>query len=51
MRVGEFHVLGGVADASGLLWYETKLSNLIKIKSNKGVGSVVMRVDWSVERD
>jgi lipopolysaccharide transport system ATP-binding protein len=51
MRVGEFHVLGGVADASGLLWYETKLSNLIRIKSNKGVGSVVMRVQWSVARD
>lgn len=50
MRVGEFYVLGGVADASGLLWYETKLSNLIKIKPNKGVGSVIMRVNWDLER-
>lgn len=49
MRVGEFYVIGGVADASGLLWYETKLSKLIKIKSTKGVGSVVMRVDWDIE--
>ena len=33
MRVGEFYVIGGVADASGLLWYETKLSKLIKVTS------------------
>jgi len=49
MRVGEFYVIGGVADSSGLLWYETKLSKLIKIKSTKGVGSVVMRVNWDIE--
>ncbi len=49
MRVGEFYVIGGVADSSGLLWYETKLSKLIKIKSTKGVGSVVMRVDWDIQ--
>ncbi|GIT23620.1 MAG: hypothetical protein CM1200mP40_33020 [Gammaproteobacteria bacterium] len=24
MRVGDFYVLGGLADKSGLLWYETK---------------------------
>lgn len=50
MRVGEFYVLGGVADPSGLLWYELKLSKLIKIKPNKGVGSVVMRVNWDIQR-
>ncbi|MDP1932505.1 MAG: ABC transporter ATP-binding protein [Gammaproteobacteria bacterium] len=50
MRVGEFYVLGGVADASGLLWYEVKLSKLIKIKPNKGVGSLIMKVDWEVQR-
>ena len=50
MRVGEFHVLGGVADASGLLWYEVKLSKLIKIKPNKGVGSLIMKVEWDVTR-
>jgi lipopolysaccharide transport system ATP-binding protein len=49
MRVGEFYVIGGVADSSGLLWYETKLSKLIKIKSTKGVGSVVMRADWDIQ--
>lgn len=49
MRVGEFWVIGGVADSSGLLWYETKLSKLIKVKSTKGVGSVVMRVNWDIE--
>ena len=50
MRVGEFYVLGGVADPSGLLWYELKLSKLIKIKPNNGVGSVVMRVKWDIQR-
>ena len=50
MRVGEFYIIGGVADASGLLWYETKLSKLIKVKSGKGVGSVVMRINWDIER-
>jgi ABC-type polysaccharide/polyol phosphate transport system ATPase subunit len=50
MRVGEFYVLGGVADASGLLWYEVKLSKLIKIRPNKGVGSLIMKVDWDIQR-
>lgn len=49
MRVGEFYVIGGISDSSGLLWYETKLSKLIKIKPTKGVGSVVMRVDWDID--
>jgi hypothetical protein len=50
MRVGEFYVIGGVAEESGLLWYETKLSKLIRVKPNKGVGSVVMRVEWDIQQ-
>lgn len=50
MRVGEFYVIGGVAEESGLLWYETKLSKLIKIRPTKGVGSLIMRVDWDIQR-
>ncbi|ALO44752.1 ABC transporter ATP-binding protein [Pseudohongiella spirulinae] len=51
MRVGSFHVLGGVADSSGLLWYETRLSKEVKIQANKGLGAFVMNADWSVIRD
>lgn len=51
MRVGEFYVIGGVADSSGLLWYETRLSKLIKIKTTKGVGSVLMRIDWDIQNE
>lgn len=51
LRVGKFHVLGGVADDSGLLWYETKLSKEITIKPNKGLGPYVMPSTWDVVRD
>jgi lipopolysaccharide transport system ATP-binding protein len=50
MRVGAFYVLGGVADKTGLLWYETKLSKLITVKPNKGVGPLIMRANWSVNQ-
>ena len=29
MRVGDFYILGGLADKSGLLWYERKFSKLL----------------------
>ncbi len=50
MRVGAFYVLGGVADKTGLLWYETKLSKLITVKPNKGVGPLIMRAGWTVSQ-
>ena len=50
MRMGAFHLLGGVADESGLLWYETKLSKEVKVTVNKGLGSFVMASSWSVTR-
>lgn len=50
MRVGTFYILGGVADKSGLLWYETRMSKQITVKSNKGVGALIMRSDWKLER-
>ena len=49
MRVGEFYVLGGLADKSGLLWYETKFSKLKHIDANKGVGPLIMHSEWSVK--
>lgn len=48
MRVGQFYVLGGVADRSGLLWYETKPSKPLQMEANKGVGSITMKAHWSV---
>ena len=48
MRVGEFYVLGGLADKSGLLWYETRFSRQYSVAPNKGVGPLLMPFDWSV---
>lgn len=50
MRVGEFYALGGLADKSGLLWYETKFSKLLHIEANKGVGPLIMESSWSVDQ-
>ena len=49
MRVGDFYVIGGVADASGLLWYETKWSKLLHVEPNKGVGPIIMESDWKID--
>lgn len=48
MRVGDFYVLGGLADKSGLLWYERKFSKLLHVEPNKGVGPLIMQSEWSV---
>ena len=50
MRVGEFYVLGGLADKSGLLWYETKFSKLLAMEANKGVGPMIMKCDWQLDK-
>lgn len=51
IRTGKFHVLGGVSDDSGLLWYETRPSAEISVKPNKGVGPYLMQSDWTVQRN
>ncbi len=51
MRVGEFYVLCGLADETGLLWYETKFSKQLSVKANKGVGPIAMAGDWHVARE
>ena len=48
IRVGDFYVLGGLADKSGLLWYERKFSKLLHVEPNKGVGPLIMQSEWSV---
>jgi len=50
MRVGEFYVLCGLADETGLLWYETKFSKQLTVKANRGVGPIAMAADWQVSR-
>lgn len=50
MRVGEFYVLCGLADESGLLWYETKFSKLLTVKANKGVGPIIMDSTWHMSK-
>ena len=50
MRVGDFYILGGLADKSGLLWYERKFSKLLHIDANKGVGPIIMDSEWSVKK-
>lgn len=51
MRVGEFYVLGGLADKSGLLWYETKFSKLLAMEPNKGVGPMIMKCAWKLDKE
>ncbi len=50
MRNGEFFVLGGLADKSGLLWYETKFSSALSVTSTKGVGPLIMDSTWTIEK-
>lgn len=50
MRAGEFYVLGGIADKSGLLWYETKFSKLLTIEPNKGLGTMTMKCEWQLDK-
>ena len=50
MRVGEFYILGGLADKSGLLWYERKFSKLFHVEANKGVGPLIMNSKWTVKK-
>ncbi len=49
MRVGDFYVLGGLADKSGLLWYETKFSKQLSMSANKGVGPITMQATWTLD--
>ncbi len=51
MRVGEFYALGGLADKSGLLWYETKFSKLLCMKPTRGVGPMIMKCGWKLDKN
>ena len=49
MRVGEFYILGGLADKSGLLWYEESSASF-SVEANKGVGPLIMDSKWTVKK-
>ena len=51
MRVGDFYILGGLADKTGLLWYERKFSQLFHVQASKGVGPLIMNSEWSVQKN
>ena len=51
MRVGGYHVLGGLCDDTGLLWYETRFSKLLRVESGKGVGPLTMPAEWKLSRN
>ncbi len=50
MRVGDYYVVGGLCDDTGLLWYETRYSKLLTIEASKGVGPLIMPAEWAVTR-
>jgi lipopolysaccharide transport system ATP-binding protein len=50
IRTGQFYLLGGVADKSGLLWYETKPSKPLQMQASKGVGAFAMKYAWHVDK-
>jgi len=50
MRHGEFAILCGVADRSGLLWHETRFSKPIAVAANKGVGQMTMQAEWEIDK-
>lgn len=51
MRVGQFYILSGIADHSGLLWVETKPSKPMQVAANRGVGSITMKCNWDIRRE
>ena len=50
MRVGGYYVIGGLSDATGLLWYETRFSKRLSVAANKGVGPFIMPAEWAIEK-
>jgi ABC-type polysaccharide/polyol phosphate transport system ATPase subunit len=48
MRSGQFYVLGGIADRSGLLWHETRFSKPFTMETDRGVGPLIMDSQWQV---
>ncbi|MBF0574055.1 MAG: ABC transporter ATP-binding protein, partial [Desulfamplus sp.] len=48
VRSGTYRIVGGIAENSGLLWYEYKIIGPIKIETNKGLGLIACEHEWKV---
>jgi lipopolysaccharide transport system ATP-binding protein len=49
VREGTYRLVGGVAESSGLLWYEYKYVGPVKILTNKGVGLLFCGHEWEIK--
>ncbi|MBF0111351.1 MAG: ABC transporter ATP-binding protein [Desulfamplus sp.] len=48
VRTGSYRVVGGIAEKSGLLWYEYKVIGPIKIETNIGLGLLSCEHNWQI---
>ncbi|MBF0375928.1 MAG: ABC transporter ATP-binding protein [Desulfamplus sp.] len=48
VRSGTYRIVGGIAENSGLLWYEYKIIGPIKIETNKGLGLIACEHEWKI---
>ena len=48
VREGTYRLIGGVAENSGLLWYEQKIVGPVKIQSSKGHGLLACGHEWKI---
>ena len=50
LREGTFLAVGAVSDPGGLLWYEYKKIGPLKVKSDKGLGLMACKHQWSIQK-
>jgi ABC-type polysaccharide/polyol phosphate transport system ATPase subunit len=48
VREGSYRLIGGVAEKSGLLWYEYKSIWPVKVRSGKGIGLLAGKGEWDI---
>jgi lipopolysaccharide transport system ATP-binding protein len=48
VREGTYRMVGGIAENSGLLWYEYKIVGPVKIQTNKGLGLLSCGHEWEI---
>lgn len=48
VREGSYRLIGGVAEKSGLLWYEYKSIWPVKVRNSKGMGLLATKGEWDI---
>lgn len=48
VREGFYNIIGGIAENSGLLWYEYKIVGPVKVQTNKGLGLISCSRKWEI---